>query len=98
MAMTVPELTNKMAYTNSEGGKYVTNFTKSTDFFAMGWLIKQICGDFFTDMSHDEIVRYDEEKWKMGFPRDRAPPHRTHRDHLQEALDAMLHRDISKNY
>ncbi|KAL2624184.1 hypothetical protein R1flu_008429 [Riccia fluitans] len=93
-----PELTEKMAFHNSNGEKYFTTFIQSTDLFAMGWLLKQICGNFFTDMSKDEKERYDEEKWKMGFPRNRAPPHRTHRDQLQEALDAMLHRDISRNY
>ncbi|KAL2610169.1 hypothetical protein R1flu_028742 [Riccia fluitans] len=37
---TTPKLTNKMAYTNSKGEKYVMNFTKSTNLFAMEWLIK----------------------------------------------------------
>ncbi|KAL2632912.1 hypothetical protein R1flu_004391 [Riccia fluitans] len=87
-----------MAYTNSMGEKYVTNWTKSLDVFAMGWLIRQICGDFFTDISKDEMVRYDEEKWKMGFPLNTTLPHETHKACLYEALDAMLHRDISKNY
>ncbi|KAL2621727.1 hypothetical protein R1flu_001932 [Riccia fluitans] len=56
-----PELTEKMAFRNSNGEKYVTTFTQSTDLFAMGWLLKQICRNFFTDMSKDEKESYDEE-------------------------------------
>ncbi|KAL2623776.1 hypothetical protein R1flu_008021 [Riccia fluitans] len=77
-----PELTEKMAFHNSNDEKYVTTFIQSIDLFAMGWLLKQICGNFSTNMSKDKKERYDEEKWKMEFPRNSAPPHQTHRDLL----------------
>ncbi|KAL3688254.1 hypothetical protein R1sor_014563 [Riccia sorocarpa] len=47
----------------------------------MGWLIREICGDFFIDMSREEKLEYDREKWAMGYPTTSEPPHQTHRLH-----------------
>ncbi|KAL3689843.1 hypothetical protein R1sor_016152 [Riccia sorocarpa] len=65
------------------------------DVFAMGWLIREICGDFFIDMSREEKLEYDREKWTMGYPTTSEPPHQTHRLRLKEALDAMVYLNIS---
>ncbi|KAL3682352.1 hypothetical protein R1sor_000374 [Riccia sorocarpa] len=78
---TAPELTEKKAYTGDDGKQYITYWMKSTDVFAMGWLIREICGDFFIDMSREEKLEYDREKWAMGYPTTSEPPHQTHRLH-----------------
>ncbi|KAL3685559.1 hypothetical protein R1sor_003581 [Riccia sorocarpa] len=92
---TAPELTVEKAYTGDDGNQYITYWTKSTDVFAMGWLIREICGDFFIDMSREEKLEYDREKWDMGYPTTSKPPHQTHRLRLKEALDAMVYLNIS---
>ncbi|KAL3700672.1 hypothetical protein R1sor_018694 [Riccia sorocarpa] len=78
---TAPELTVEKAFTGEDGKQYITYWTKSTDVFAMGWLIREICGDFFIDMSREEKLEYDREKWAMGYPTTSEPPHQTHRLH-----------------
>ncbi|KAL3676547.1 hypothetical protein R1sor_026495 [Riccia sorocarpa] len=92
---TAPELTVEKAYIGDDGKQYITYWTKSTDVFAMGWLIREICGDFFIDMSREEKLEYDREKWAMGYPTTSEPPHQTHRLRLKEALDAMVYLNIS---
>ncbi|KAL3685821.1 hypothetical protein R1sor_003843 [Riccia sorocarpa] len=78
---TASELTVEKAYTGDDGKQYITYWTKTTDVFAMGWLIREICGDFFIDMSREEKLEYDREKWVMGYPTTSEPPHQTHRLH-----------------
>ncbi|KAL3691810.1 hypothetical protein R1sor_005461 [Riccia sorocarpa] len=78
---TAPELTVEKAYTGDDGKQYITYWMKSTYVFAMGWLIREICGDFFIDMSREEKLEYDREKWAMGYPTTSEPPHQTHRLH-----------------
>ncbi|KAL3689373.1 hypothetical protein R1sor_015682 [Riccia sorocarpa] len=92
---TAPELTEEKAYTGDDGKQYITYWTKSTDVFTIGWLIREICGDFFIDMSREEKLEYDREKWAMGYPTTSEPPHQTHRLRLKEALDAMVYLNIS---
>ncbi|KAL3695176.1 hypothetical protein R1sor_008827 [Riccia sorocarpa] len=92
---TTPKLTVEKAYTGDDGKQYITYWTKSTDVFAMGWLIREICGDFFIDMSRQEKLEYDREKWAMGYPTTSKPLHQTHRLRLKEALDAMVYLNIS---
>ncbi|KAL3675863.1 hypothetical protein R1sor_025811 [Riccia sorocarpa] len=89
------ELTVEKAFTGEDGKQYITYWTKSTDVFAMGWLIREICGDFFIDMSREEKLEYDREKWAMGYPTTSEPPYQTHRLRLKEALDAMVYLNIS---
>ncbi|KAL3676553.1 hypothetical protein R1sor_026501 [Riccia sorocarpa] len=90
-----PELTVEKAYTGDDGQQYLTNWTKSTYVFAMGWLIRDICSDFFIDMSREEKLKYDREKWAMGYPTTSEPSHQTHRLRLNEAMDAMVYLNIS---
>ncbi|KAL3697140.1 hypothetical protein R1sor_011216 [Riccia sorocarpa] len=96
---TAPKLTVEKAYTGDDGKQYITYWTKSTDVFAMGWLIREICGDFFIDMSREEKLEYDREKWAMGYPTTSESPHQTHR--LQSTKRAAKHpdgpRDIKEN-
>ncbi|KAL3682308.1 hypothetical protein R1sor_000330 [Riccia sorocarpa] len=92
---TVPKLTVEKAFTGEDGKQYITYWTKSTDVFAMGWLIREICGDFFIEMSREEKLEYDREKWAMGYPTTSEPPHQTHRLRLKEALDAIVYLNIS---
>ncbi|KAL3681671.1 hypothetical protein R1sor_024627 [Riccia sorocarpa] len=92
---TAPELTEEKAYIGDDGKQYITYWTKSTDVFAMGWLIREICGDFFIDVSREEKLEYDRKKWAMGYPTTSEPPHQTHRLRLKEALDAMVYLNIS---
>ncbi|KAL3675624.1 hypothetical protein R1sor_025572 [Riccia sorocarpa] len=92
---TAPELTEEKACTGEDGKQYITYWTKSTDLFAIRWLIREICGDFFIDMSREEKLEYDREKWAMGYPTTSEPRHQTHRLRLKEALDAMVYLNIS---
>ncbi|KAL3678544.1 hypothetical protein R1sor_021500 [Riccia sorocarpa] len=95
LVFVAPELTVEKAFTGEDRKQYITYWTKSTDVFAMGWLIREICGDFFIDMSREEKLEYDWEKWAMGYPTTSEPPHQTHRLRLKEALDAMVYLNIS---
>ncbi|KAL3683148.1 hypothetical protein R1sor_001170 [Riccia sorocarpa] len=92
---TAPELIVEKAFTGEDGKQYITYWTKSTDVFAMGWLIREICGDFFIHMSREEKLEYDREKWAIGYPTTSEPPHQTHQLRLKEALDAMVYLNIS---
>ncbi|KAL3702546.1 hypothetical protein R1sor_020568 [Riccia sorocarpa] len=86
---TAPELTVEKAFTGEYGKQYITYWTKSTDVFAMGWLIREICGDFFIDMSREEKLEYDREKWAMGYPTTSEPPHQKHRLRLNHRKTAV---------
>ncbi|KAL3682410.1 hypothetical protein R1sor_000432 [Riccia sorocarpa] len=49
-----PELNPKLAIDDEDGKKYMTKFSQESDIYALGWLIREMCGDFFTDMTDKE--------------------------------------------
>ncbi|KAL3688571.1 hypothetical protein R1sor_014880 [Riccia sorocarpa] len=92
-----PELTYPKAPYDAQGNQYVTNFTESSDVFALGWVLKELCGDFFTQMSPRLLALYDESMFAKGFPTSSRTslPHSFHAAKLKEALDIMTTRNIA---
>ncbi|KAL3675043.1 hypothetical protein R1sor_024991 [Riccia sorocarpa] len=92
-----PELTYPRAPYDAQGNQYVTNFTESSDVFALGWVLKELCGDFFTQMSPRLLALYDESMFAKGFPTSSRTslPHSFHAAKLKEALDIMTTRNIA---
>ncbi|KAL3687083.1 hypothetical protein R1sor_013392 [Riccia sorocarpa] len=54
-----PELHPKLALDDEDGKKYMTKFSQESDIYALGWLIREMCGDFFTDMTDEEKHEYN---------------------------------------
>ncbi|KAL3675235.1 hypothetical protein R1sor_025183 [Riccia sorocarpa] len=53
------ELNQKLAIADEDGKKYITKFSQKSDIYALGWLIREMCGDFFTDMTDEEKREYN---------------------------------------
>ncbi|KAL3679410.1 hypothetical protein R1sor_022366 [Riccia sorocarpa] len=71
------------------GRKYITCFIESTDIYAMGYVLRNLCGDFFSDMTPSQRSTYDDEMFAKGFPTGASLPHVVHGLRLREALDRM---------
>ncbi|KAL3702557.1 hypothetical protein R1sor_020579 [Riccia sorocarpa] len=59
------------------------------DIYAMGYILENLCGDFFSDMTLRERSAYDDEMFAKGFPTGASLPHVVHGQRLREALDTM---------
>ncbi|KAL3692345.1 hypothetical protein R1sor_005996 [Riccia sorocarpa] len=88
-AWVAPELTREKACPDWRGRKYITFFSESTDICAMGYILENLCGDFFSDMTPRERSAYDDEMFAKGFPTGASLPHVVHGQRLREALDTM---------
>ncbi|KAL3691195.1 hypothetical protein R1sor_004846 [Riccia sorocarpa] len=88
-AWVAPELTREKACPDWRGRKYITFFSESTDIYAMGYILENLCGDFFSDMTPRERSTYDDEMFARGFPTGASLPHVVHGQRLREALDTM---------
>ncbi|KAL3693658.1 hypothetical protein R1sor_007309 [Riccia sorocarpa] len=88
-AWVAPELTREKACPDWRGRKYITFFSESTDIYAMGYILENLCGDFFSDMTPRERSTYDDEMFAKGFPTGASLPHVVHGQRLREALDTM---------
>ncbi|KAL3681619.1 hypothetical protein R1sor_024575 [Riccia sorocarpa] len=88
-AWVAPELTREKACPDWRGRKYITFFSESTDIYAMGYILENLCGDFFSDMTPRERFAYDDEMFAKGFPTGASLPHVVHGQRLREALDTM---------
>ncbi|KAL3697815.1 hypothetical protein R1sor_011891 [Riccia sorocarpa] len=88
-AWVAPELTREKACPDWRGRKYITFFSESTDIYAMGYILENLCGDLFSDMTPRERSTYDDEMFAKGFPTGASLPHVVHGQRLQEALDTM---------
>ncbi|KAL3679667.1 hypothetical protein R1sor_022623 [Riccia sorocarpa] len=53
------ELHPKLALDDEDGKKYMTKFSQESDIYALGWLIRKMCGDFFTNMTDEEKREYN---------------------------------------
>ncbi|KAL3700111.1 hypothetical protein R1sor_018133 [Riccia sorocarpa] len=40
---------------DEHGVKYMTKYSEEADIFALEWLIRVLCADFFTDMTDEEM-------------------------------------------
>ncbi|KAL3696018.1 hypothetical protein R1sor_010094 [Riccia sorocarpa] len=54
------ELNPKLAIADEEGNKFMTKFSQESDIYALGWLIREMCEDFFTDMTDEEKREYNQ--------------------------------------
>ncbi|KAL3675549.1 hypothetical protein R1sor_025497 [Riccia sorocarpa] len=91
-AWVAPELTREKACPDWHGRKYITFFSESTDIYAMGYILENLCGDFFSDMTPRERSAYDDEMFAKGFPTGASLPHVVHGQRLRKALDTMTTR------
>ncbi|KAL3687307.1 hypothetical protein R1sor_013616 [Riccia sorocarpa] len=89
-AWVAPELTREEACPDWRGRKYIVCFTESTDIYAMGYVLWDLCGDFFSDMTPREISAYGDEMFAKGFPTKASLPHVVHGLRLRKALDRTM--------
>ncbi|KAL3681204.1 hypothetical protein R1sor_024160 [Riccia sorocarpa] len=61
-----PELNPKLAIADEDGNKFMTKFSQESDIYALGWLIREMCGDFFTDMTDQEKHEYNQAVYTRG--------------------------------
>ncbi|KAL3683457.1 hypothetical protein R1sor_001479 [Riccia sorocarpa] len=74
-AWVAPELTREKACPDWRGRKYITFFSESTDIYAMGYILENLCRDFFSDMTPRERSAYDDEMFAKGFLTGASLPH-----------------------
>ncbi|KAL3686346.1 hypothetical protein R1sor_008920 [Riccia sorocarpa] len=84
-----PELTREKACPDWRGCKYITIFSESTYIYDMGYILENLCGDFFSDMTPRERSVYDDEMFAKGFPTGASLPDVVHGQRLREALYTM---------
>ncbi|KAL3688700.1 hypothetical protein R1sor_015009 [Riccia sorocarpa] len=80
-----PELNPKLAKDDEEGKKYMTKFS-------LGWLIREMCGDFFTDMTDEEKREYNRAVYTRGLHIPNAAE--VHGRLLREGLEKMTWKKI----
>ncbi|KAL3686461.1 hypothetical protein R1sor_009035 [Riccia sorocarpa] len=54
-----PKLNPKLAIDDEDKKKYMTKFSQESDIYTLGWLIREMCGDFFTDMTDEKKREYN---------------------------------------
>ncbi|KAL3680224.1 hypothetical protein R1sor_023180 [Riccia sorocarpa] len=67
-----------------------------SDIFALGWLIRELCGDYFTDMTDEERREYNRDARDKGLPYSDAAD--VHARRLKEVLDLMTWEKICSPY
>ncbi|KAL3683653.1 hypothetical protein R1sor_001675 [Riccia sorocarpa] len=87
-----PELHPKLALDDEDGKKYMTKFFQESDIYALGWLIREICGDFFTDMTDEEKRKYNRAVYTRGLHVSNATE--VHGRLLREGLEKMTGKKI----
>ncbi|KAL3702062.1 hypothetical protein R1sor_020084 [Riccia sorocarpa] len=60
------ELNPKLAIDDEDEKKYMTKFSQESDIYALGWLLREMCGDFFTDMTDEEKHEYNRAVYMRG--------------------------------
>ncbi|KAL3685256.1 hypothetical protein R1sor_003278 [Riccia sorocarpa] len=88
----VPELNPKLAIEDEDGKKYMTKFSQESDIYALGWLIREMCGDFFTDMTDEEKHEYNRAVYTRGLHIPNAAE--VHGRVLREGLEKMTWKKI----
>ncbi|KAL3699929.1 hypothetical protein R1sor_017951 [Riccia sorocarpa] len=87
-----PELNSKLAIADEDGNKFMTKFSQESDIYALGWLIREMCGDFFTDMTDEEKREYNEAVYTRGLHIPNAAE--VHGRLLREGLEKMTWKKI----
>ncbi|KAL3690631.1 hypothetical protein R1sor_004282 [Riccia sorocarpa] len=75
---------------------FITKLSPESDIFALGWLINELCGDYFTDMTDEEKREYNRDARDKGLPYSDAAD--VHAQRLKEALDLMRWEKIRSPY
>ncbi|KAL3685367.1 hypothetical protein R1sor_003389 [Riccia sorocarpa] len=91
-----PELHPRLAIDDEDGNKYMTKFSQESDIYALGWLIREICGDFFTDMTDEEKHEYNQAVNRRGLHIPNAAE--VHGRVLKEELEKMTWKKICHPY
>ncbi|KAL3692949.1 hypothetical protein R1sor_006600 [Riccia sorocarpa] len=84
------ELNPKLAI--DDWKKYMTKFSQESDIYALGWLIREMCGDFFTDMTDEEKHEYNRAAYTRGLHILNAAE--VHGRLLREGLEKMTWKKI----
>ncbi|KAL3690738.1 hypothetical protein R1sor_004389 [Riccia sorocarpa] len=87
-----PELNPKLAIADEDGNKFMTKFSQESDIYALGWLIREMCGDFFTDMTDEEKREYNQAVYTRGLHIPNAAE--VHGRLLREGLEKMTWKKI----
>ncbi|KAL3696715.1 hypothetical protein R1sor_010791 [Riccia sorocarpa] len=87
-----PELNSKLAIADEDGNKFMTKFSQESDIYALGWLIREMCGDFFTDMTNEEKREYNQAVYTRGLHIPNAAE--VHGRLLREGLEKMTWKKI----
>ncbi|KAL3681786.1 hypothetical protein R1sor_024742 [Riccia sorocarpa] len=91
-----PELHPRLAIDDEDGNKYMTKFSEESDIYALGWLIREMCGDFFTDMTDEEKHEYNQAVNTRGLHIPNAAE--VHGRVLREGLEKMTWKKICHPY
>ncbi|KAL3691196.1 hypothetical protein R1sor_004847 [Riccia sorocarpa] len=91
-----PELNIHKAKKIDAENPFITKLSRESDIFALGWLIKELCGDYFTDMTDEERREYNRDARDKGLPYSDAAD--VHAQRLKEALDQMTWEKIRSPY
>ncbi|KAL3678508.1 hypothetical protein R1sor_021464 [Riccia sorocarpa] len=91
-----PELNIHKAKKIDAENPFITKLSLESDIFALGWLIKELCGDYFTDMTDEERREYNRDARDKGLPFSDAAD--VHGQRLKEALDQMTWEKIRSPY
>ncbi|KAL3687148.1 hypothetical protein R1sor_013457 [Riccia sorocarpa] len=63
-----PELNIHKAKKIDAENPFITKLSQESDIFALGWLIRELCGDYFTDMTDEERREYNRDAREKGLP------------------------------
>ncbi|KAL3689648.1 hypothetical protein R1sor_015957 [Riccia sorocarpa] len=75
---------------------FITKYSQESDIFTLGWLIRELCGDYFTDMTDEGRREYNRDARNKGLPYSDAAD--VHARRLKEALDLMTWEKICSPY
>ncbi|KAL3690598.1 hypothetical protein R1sor_016907 [Riccia sorocarpa] len=86
------ELHPKLALDDEDEKKYMMKFFQESDIYALGWLIREMCGDFFTDMTDEKKHEYNRAVYTRGLHVPNAAE--VHGRLLKEGLERMTWKKI----
>ncbi|KAL3676022.1 hypothetical protein R1sor_025970 [Riccia sorocarpa] len=91
-----PELNIHKATKIDAENPFITKLSPESDIFALVWLINELCGDYFTDMTDEEKREYNRDARDNGLLYSDAAD--VHAQRLKETLDLMTWEKICSPY
>ncbi|KAL3691695.1 hypothetical protein R1sor_005346 [Riccia sorocarpa] len=91
-----PELHPTFAKKLDQQNAYMTKYSEESDIFALGWLIRELCGDFFTDMTNEEKREYNRSMYMRDLHISDAAE--AHARMLKDIIDRMTWKKIAPPY